>query len=687
MANATSLDAAAVAAPPAQQPAQAPPAVAAAPGPLPTIIPNRRRLDNRFPVLAFTIRTFGRPLFEVLLTTNRLHFDPANAAKRTPATFYAGRQDGGLIHSTMEETAYVVPAGVLRRFAEAVPRPNEIFFAVAAYDVPDGPPVLSLPTPILATTAPSVLLSTDFAAHTLAAVLSIPVEKLRSVSDEPAANYVAASGEPEVDDDGVPIGTATSWSSGEDEDDATAQAAEAWAADPEAMALDAGEIIPDEPPPAIGAGLDSDDVDDSLGLEAYDLEDASYRPDDGGESDVAAQAVDDALADDIEALEEEPEAEGQEAYGLAYDDGYPDHDGDPVGHEAAWGQAEESTFPAGASEPATLADVDDQRVEEELAAEAAYEDPYGEEQGFYEAYADAPAAAPAPPPVVSGELDIPGKIALVTKVARLFEPDGFRAVRADPHAGVSIGFAGFGQRSGRLGRLLLMMRERDPARFRELFGAESDELLRVTNEHEPSPHDVPGGRSARLQPVGGHDLWAEQWLSRFRAAADYPPFQAAQNELAVRTYLDRILRFAHDLGMDTERALAMIVDRAIQMGAAGAKRWLIGAVGPIRTDAERQQALAALGVAGIREFQQRNRLRADGVFHPGTHAAVVAALRRLGPASPIPIPARDQLMDAIVARAAGEHAPWRQRVETIRSGRDFGDAPLTWSAAATAARH
>jgi hypothetical protein len=57
-------------------------------------------------------------------------------------------------------------------------------------------------------------------------------------------------------------------------------------------------------------------------------------------------------------------------------------------------------------------------------------------------------------------------------------------------------------------------------------------------------------------------------------------------------------------------------------------------------------------------------------------------LRRLGAASPVPIPTRDQVMDAIVARVAADQAPWRQRVEAIRTSRDFGDAPLAWPAPA-----
>jgi len=177
-----SLDAAATP-PPA---AAAPPAAPA--GPPPTIVANRHRLDDRFPVLGFNIGTQGRPYFEVLLTTSRELFDPANASKRTPSNFYAGRQDGGLARAAAADTAYIVPAGVLRRFADAKPRPAEIFYTVAAYDTPDGAPILALPPQALASSAPSVMLGRDFRAQTMAVVLGVPAEKLQPVGqlDVPA---------------------------------------------------------------------------------------------------------------------------------------------------------------------------------------------------------------------------------------------------------------------------------------------------------------------------------------------------------------------------------------------------------------------------------------------------------------------------------------------------------------------
>ena len=711
----TPLDAPAGAASPAPPPTPAPSAPVASPptGPPPVITPNRRRVDGRFRTLAFNIRTQGRPYFEVLLATDRSLFDPAASTRRTPAKFYAGRQDGGLLNATAGETAYVVPAVVLKRFAEARPRASEIFYTVAVYETPDGAPLLAQPAAVLSTMAPSVLLGGDFQADAMAAVLSVPVEKLQPVDAMP----------PGAEDPAPPQAYAAPGI----EDPAAAVATEASAGDPATMSFEGEAGAPVEMPPdaAMEAGFYGElaDVEPLDGAphepQAHGYEDGydvpqAYESDPDEERVAAEYGADDegydepyGAEDDVDESYGDPEAYGAgdepypepeaDAAGVAYEDGYEDA---PV-TESAWAEPAESSFPPGAAEPAQLADVDEDRVDEELAAASGWDEPY--DVGDYGAFgnghgngngaaalAEPPPPAPAMPapaaPAAGTPLDIPGKIGIVTKIGRKFEaPDGFRATRADA-AGLRYGFVGFAQDSGMLGRLLTMMRERDPAKFAEVFGPQADELLRVTCQRGPASHAAGGGRSARLQPVGVADLWQEPWLSRFVAAGAHPPFQAAQNEFAVRAFVDPMLGFAAAFGMNTERALAMVCDRAVQQGPNGARRWLTGAIGPIRTDALRQQALGALGLPGVREFQQASGLRADGAFGAITHAALVARLRQLGPASPVPIPTRDQNMDAIVMRADAENAVWKARPRTIRTDPEFADAELAWTSPAAGGR-
>jgi hypothetical protein len=228
------------------------------------------------------------------------------------------------------------------------------------------------------------------------------------------------------------------------------------------------------------------------------------------------------------------------------------------------------------------------------------------------------------------------------------------------HVGLSFGNIQFTQDSGSLGTLLTAMRDRDRATFDSTFGADADELIRVTTAPGPESRQSPGGRSARVQPVAGADLWREPWVSRFRQAGAHPPFQAVQNEIGARLYLEPMRLFAHWLGLNTLRGFAMCIDRSVNMGVPGARQFIIGAVGPVSTPALRSQALAAVGAADVRGFQSSvPGLQVDGDFGPMTHAAMVSRLRDLGAAAPIAVPTHDQMIDALV-RAAPSHDAQRR---------------------------
>jgi hypothetical protein len=598
--------------------------VSAPVGPAPTIFPGLRRLDGRRRTLAFSIRTNGLPYFEVLLTTERALFDSANAGRRTPANFYASRQDGGLSRSTPEESAFVVPAAVMQRFANATPRPSEIFYTVAAYATPDGAPLLAAPPAVLAVTAPSVQVGGDFQAEALATVLAVPAEKLRLVGVEdverpgaapPREEHVEAYTAPE--EELSPAGEAYAWSAppyeGEEPEAAMAlDALDDFAAHPTPVSLEE-EAVEAEPAAAIQAAAD-EPADEEPPVPAEAEEEPS----------VPAAANDEPFDYDDGygplAWDDEPEAEPDAAQAFAddVDDRYDD----------VTAQAADSMFPPDATEPAALSDVEERRLDEELTEAAGYDDLYDEEMGAYEAFSNGsgPAPAVAAPP---RELDIPAKIAVVTKLGRLFHgPEGFRSVSGDAQHGLRFGLIGFRQDRGDLGRLLVAMRERDAERFHAVFGADADELVRVTTQRPAHPH-APGERSPRLAPVGGHELWTEPWMARFRTAGEHPAFQAAQNELAVRRYLDPMIAVASRLGLSTERALALAVERALEVGPRRAQEWLGRAVG-----------------AGAPDVAQR--------------------------------------MAAIVAAAAGEGPPWRERAEAIRTTPELGDGPLTWTPPAAA---
>jgi hypothetical protein len=645
----------------------------------PRIAANRCQIDPRFPALGFTVDSGGLPYFEVLLTTDRSLFDPVNAGRRNPSNFYASRQDSGLIRSDGTGAIYVLPTAVLREFSKA----PEIYYTVVGYRGADASgPAMAHSHETLAQDAPSVSCTSDLHVAMSMDVLSVPVEKLRRIrhDGEHHEGYQAFGAEPEID-------AATDRAEGED-----------------------------------GYGLS---VSQSFET-AYD--ESSYGMGYGasGHGGADYQAMDDGSDDGYQDGFDTPIASAHTASGLeeaAYHDD--DLDGDAYRQATT---AQESTYYAEAAAPAMLEDEDytDESEEPKLAkATEEYDDGMGIESAVSldaddePSYEDldappvpsatrAPASQPPPPqmappqfapvtpplPTARRPLNVQAKIELISRIApyesgaagyAAINPDGeyegrFRnhPAKGRYHIGLSYGIVQFTQDSRSLGRLLAMMRDRNRAKFREVFGPDSDELVTVINSEGPSSSRVVGGRSARVQPVAGVDIWKEPWVARFKEAARAnlfgtgvrQVFNGAQNELASGLYLDPTLPFAKWLDLITDRALAMVFDRAVQMGVTGSRRWIIEAVGPVKSPAYMQQAFAALNT-DLASFQASTPgIQDDGGFGAKTHAALVSALRRSGK-SPFPIPSRDQMLDAIVLRASS--TAWARRTSELRTSNTFTD--------------
>ena len=287
-------------------------------------------------------------------------------------------------------------------------------------------------------------------------------------------------------------------------------------------------------------------------------------------------------------------------------------------------------------------------------------------------------AAPAAPVSIEKKRDLIGKLGEYTAIAADAEFNGVlgpdHPAYRRYHLGLSFGVVGFNQDAGHLGQLLLAMRERDAAKFMEVFGPDAEALIRVTTARGPQSSESRDGRSARVQPVGGADLWQEPWTARFREAGMHRPFQAVQNRLAAELFLDPMLLFAHHMGFNTERALAIAMDRAAQMGRDPAEQWIANSCGPLQTPQQRQQAVAALGFRDLRAYQAaHNGIETDGQWGPLTHASLFDGLRDSGH-SPVPLPTLDQMLDTLVRRSA--QSPWLSRVQALRNDVRFADTPM-----------
>lgn len=646
-----------------------PPPASGKTGPItyaPRITANRRQIDNRFPSLSFAVDTGGQPYFEVILTTDLTLFDPANASKRTNSNFYSSRHDSGLIPALEASHPYLVPSAVLRGFAGG-PRPSAIYFTLIAYQGKDGSgPTFSQAPGSLATGAPSVAISRDFTGNTLATVLSVSVDKLRRLGAEKAE--APATGGPAA-------------SAAED----TGEGEDGRGAPPPIASPRTRSSAPGAPPPA--GHVHGNGGPSLASAPTAPTATKAFAPDSAYQLAVLP-TPNQATPPGRTVPSRDPLLPG-EGQARTYDDTY----GKLPALSVSQGSAFESSQP---DEPDYLADDEDDqdyRGQAAATATATLAVGYGDEAedleldrhaGGYQSL-DGPAVSPAPAmsEPTARPLTVDDKMRIIDHVAPFESGGDYGAINADGefkgtfgtthpahqqyHVGLTYGLIQFTQDSGKLGELLRMMRERDPDAFAKTFGPDSDELLRVTNAVGPASSHSAGGRSARVQPVAGADLWQEPWVARFRAAAQNDHFKAAQRELAAKAYLDPMLKFAGWLGLDTERALTIVLDRSVQMGVGGAKRWIISAVGPLGAEATRQQALSALAYADLRGFQAATPgLRADNQWGPSTHAAMVDALRRkLGSASPVPIPTTEQMIEAIARRASSE--TWHARVDSLRS--------------------
>jgi hypothetical protein len=604
-------------------------------GARPSITATRKLLTKRFGSLGFTISSSGLPYWEVLLFTDRSLIDPQNAGRRSASTFYSSRQDGGLRKAAAsgDDDVFLVPSAVLRGFAAAVPKPTAIYYTVAAYTDPSGStPVFPVLPELLAHNAPSVQVSPDFTPDAVDSVLGISASRLRVVGQALDAPAPAAAQAPVA-----PVAPV--------------------AAAPAPKAAPAPAPAPVDPMQDAAGGED--------GYSFYASHPDQIDPGDQTPAPLVASAQPQPARYDDE----------------TYDDGFGAYD-DGWGHEEEWAGAQSASFPAGYDEPAPLLDADElERVEP--VGYRSLDDPDGT------AAPAPPAPAPAPTPALA--LTIDDKRAIIAQIAGDGGLDRYTALNADGeykgrfgpndpayhhhHIGLSFGVVQFTQESGDLGRLLVLMKQRDEVAFARIFGEHADELIAVTTAAGPPSSESPDGRSARTQPVAGADVWEDKWLGRFRAAGAEPAFQAAQNELASALFIDPMVRFAGDLGLDTDRALAIAVSCAALLGTSRAKQWLAAAVGPIQTTAVRQQALAAVGAADLEAFQRAHDLSPDNLFGPDTHAALVSALRALGSAAPIQLPTVEQMLDALVRRADADGTYWAASVRRLRTATGFTDKP------------
>jgi hypothetical protein len=606
---------------------------------VPRIRPVHDVVDRRHSDLVFNVETSGRP-FRVLLARDRSLFAPEQAGMRSAANFYDSQREG-LLHDDGPPCFYLVPRAVLHAMLPA----QRLYYTLIAYaDAAAREAAYAHPPETLVREAPFVTLAADLDGE-LAFMFGTPVAHLVRVTARGAAAYEHAFEEVGEDleaDTPETIGLADIDDASE-EDDRISQAA---ASDAEEDVVE-GMAFTDDPdlrPPMMEAA----------GADAFDT--ADYTEPDALQGEALEDTYNDGYSDGYpEVTSQLPKASGYSA----------EHEeGEDIAQDVALHEEEPQMLP-------------DEEAEGAHAAQAGSgdEDDVAVDEGY--AYGEAAEAAPAP---VRRPFDIEARKVILARIAP-FESgnEGYARVIEDGefagrfgtthpaynryHLGLTYGAFPFVQEHGTLGQLLRLMCDRDATTFDAMF-PESAELLAVTTSNE-APHawDAPDGYSPRLVPVAGQRLWQEPWLGRFKRAGRHPAFQGAQNELAARLWIDPVLTVAKQLGLDSDQALTLVVDRAVQMGPQAGLAWVLEAATPVETIALRQRALAALGFADVQGFQTAQRLPITGTWDVATHAALIAALRG-NPNSPSPVLGRDEIVEAMLRHAQG--TPWAERVRRLR---------------------
>jgi hypothetical protein len=168
-------------------------------------------------------------------------------------------------------------------------------------------------------------------------------------------------------------------------------------------------------------------------------------------------------------------------------------------------------------------------------------------------------------------------------------------------AGLSFGLIQWAQKPGRLEEILQAFSATRAADFTNIFGGGDANLAAQLIAHTRLPN---GG----VDPASGQtinhafDLVNEPWVSRFRQAAQFKPFQQVQVQTAVNDFaasLSRLQQYAPQL--TSERAVGFMLDLANQFGDGGARRIFQAVVQPGLALGDLLQGMADESVARMQD--------------------------------------------------------------------------------------
>jgi len=168
------------------------------------------------------------------------------------------------------------------------------------------------------------------------------------------------------------------------------------------------------------------------------------------------------------------------------------------------------------------------------------------------------------------DISYSGLAKILSVVAQMEGAGKFSALNLNTDkAGLSFGLIQWAQKPGRLAEILKAFLKASPSDFARIFGDGNADLASQLIAHTQK---VKGG----IDPATGlttdpaFDLISEPWVTRFRQAALFRPFQKVQVQTALDDFSDswRIVR-AYAPELTTERAVGFMLDVANQFGDGG----------------------------------------------------------------------------------------------------------------------
>lgn len=633
----------------------------------PRISPSVQTVNRTNPSLSFHVTDAAARYFDVIVATDPALFNPDDAHRRTAMNFRSSRQDFAGAPIDIETGLYLLPRAFLRDALSASPRPERLYYLAVTYlDEGMGSGRLSVPSGQVED-APHVTLAADIAVESLSKILGMAVDRLGRVDAAGrvlSALPVPGAAQLPAQIGGLPLNPNRPMPVPVPQPAHTAQPMPAPVQKPVAQPV----VAPPVPAPNGNGQVAASDTANGHGpgngmvANPSPVPEALPTPPDQDPAAGANGFVDEDYVFGGQGEEPATAMGFRDLDRNAFDDTYDDYDdgfGTPVASFAEAPDPAPNTGQPTGQPTDPIPELDPVEITPAPSnGTAAAPQPPEPAQPTPQPQATTPPAPAASVPANAGHE------ALVEAVITHGAGNRYEALNLDgafrgrfghshpyyqrAHEGLRFGPHQVSQDSGELGELLSLMQQADPAGFTTHFGPQAQALIDTTNATGPSSIETEGGRSARVQPVEGKDLWDEHWAERFRKAAAHPPFQAAMRAHIIARRLEPMVPAAEALGLSDALGRAMVLALAIHLGVQPAIATLQSAINPFDTPAKLSAALQAVGHSELGSYRAVKGLPTAEGMDTATHFALVADLRALGAESPVQVPDPQAVMDQIV---------------------------------------